>query len=292
MFSRLISVPVLLGAAVGVPYVATNGTNVEGLFGGSGKNSSGTQLEAPAVLSKQQPLTGAAGHGSTIHPTQTPLEGLPTLSLYEVFDMNVSKEWVFQRWPRKSTSLSELGLFGIRVPLVTGTQLHDLAGSLTYLFGADGRVSRISFHGTTGDPTRVAMLATQQYRLQPQPAPSVGEQLFQIRHESQVFSELRVRPAAVLWANSPHDSYAVDMELQRPGVTTPLPSRLPPLPPVNAASQAAANKQIAAQNPAAATKPASTSGASDPSENWNSYFPRSRVPAKQVDGLESRGRMW
>ena len=208
--------------------------------------------------------------------------------------MNVSKEWVYQRWARKSTALSELGLFGIRVPLVTGTQYHDLAGSLTYFFGSDGRVRRISFHGTTGDTSQLVMLAAQQYGLQRQSTPVASEQLFQIRRQNQVFSELRTRPAAVLWVSSPHDSFAVDLDLQRPDVSTPLPSRLPPLPVVKVPPlpQPVAGQAATAQNSNKTASSGSSQQPVDPSEKWKPFFPRSRVPVKQVDNLDRHRRMW
>ncbi len=295
MFSRLLSIPLLLGAAVGVPYVATNGPNIDGLFSESqGPSSVGS---TPTALPSRMPArkTTPQGPGATLYPTETPLEGFAAVSLDEVFNMNVSKEWVYQRWARKSTALSELGLFGVRVPLVTGTQLHDLAGSLTYFFSKQGRVDRISFHGTTGDTTALVRLVAQKYALQPQPTPIAGEQLFQIRRQNQVFSELRTRPAPVLWSSSPHDSFAVDLELQRPGAAAPLPSRLPPLPVVKAkpvpkpSSSGQKTASRSQKKRAGATK---VKKEVDPSKKWNVLFPRSRVPNKQVDSLERRGRMW
>jgi len=290
MFSRLLSLPLLLGAAVGVPYIATNGPNIDGLFG-SAKNILPNSLSArdssrPAALQ---------GPGATLYPIETPLEGFATVSLHEVFNMNVSKEWVYQRWARKSTALSELGLFGVRVPLVTGTQLHDLAGSLTYFFGRDGRVSRISFHGTTGDTTELVRLAAQQYGLRQQSTPIAGEQLFQIRQQNQVFSELRTRPAPVLWASSPHDSFAVDLELQRPGTATPLPSRLPPLPIIKAPpvqQPSAAAQQLASQKQKKRVQAAKAEKKVDPSKKWDAFFPRSRVPNKQINSLDRRSQLW
>jgi len=297
MFSRLLSAPLLLGAAVGVPYLATQGPNIDGLLSSrpaSATAAAPSDVEAAAL---QKPPTALQpsppqGPGATLYPTETPLEGLPALSLGEVFNFQVSKEWVYQRWARKSTALSELGLFGIRVPLVTGTQLYDLAGSLTYFFDNDGRVRRIAFHGTTGDTTPLVRLASQQYGLRQHSPLAAGEQLFQIRRQSHVFSELRTRPAAVLWASSPHDSFAVNFDLQRPGVATPLPSRLPPLPAFQAPPAAQTQQPVAVQREKKADSAARPAKPVDPKEAWKPFFPRSRVPVKQVDGLERSGRLW
>ena len=296
MFSRLLGVPVLLAAAVGIPYIATHGPNIDGLF--SSNQSAAKDVDSAETAEPPKPIPPTKispplpqGPGAALYPTQTPLEGLPAIALHEVFNMNVTKEWVYRRWARKSTALSELGLFGIRVPLVTGTQLHDLAGSLTYFFGNNGRVQRISFHGTTGDTTQLVMLATRQYGLQQQSTPVAGEQLFQVRRQNQIFSELRTRPAPVLWASSPHDSFSVDLDLQRAGVATPLPSRLPPLPVAQA-------PQITLVQPSASQLASVRADSSvkekdiDPAEKWKAFFPRSRVPDEQVDNLDRRRGMW
>jgi hypothetical protein len=215
----------------------------------------------------------------------------------------VTQEWVYQRWARKSTALSELGLFGIRVPLVSGTQLTDVAGSLTYFFGNDRRLKRISFRGTTGDTTELVALVTQQHGLRRQTTPVAGEQLFQRlqqggQHQGQVLSELRTRPAPVLWSNAPHESFAVELDLQSPEVTTPLPARLTPLElqEKQAAQQASqqAAQQAAAQQAADDARQAAKEEAAEahPEEKWKVFFPRSRVPKQQVDSLERRGQLW
>jgi len=296
MFTRLLNVPILLAAAVGIPYVATHGPSMDKLWEGYQTASKPAPTGAEAALLKVPPaqarLPVPQGSGGVLYRTSPPLEGLPAMSLQEVFNLNVSKEWVFQRWARKSTALSELGLFGIRVPLVTGTQLHDLAGSLTYFFGNKGRVQRISFHGTTGDTTQLVMLAARRYGLQQQQTPIAGEQLFQVRRQNQIFSELRTRPAPVLWANSPHDSFTVDLDLQSPDVTTPLPSRLLPLPPASQPPLATAAQQRDAREVNQTTQSAKKEKPVDPTEKWEAFFPRSRVPKEQIESLERRGQLW
>jgi hypothetical protein len=203
------------------------------------------------------------------------------MSLAEVFRFDITREWVYQRWARKSTALAELGLYGIRVPLVTGTQLHDLAGSLTYYFSPNGRLERISFSGRTGDTTHLVLLMNQQHGLMPQGTPVAGEQLLQLRRGEAVISELRTQPASVLWANAPHESFAVELTLQRPDATTPLPPRVP-----IAVSQApAVPKKPTPQ--AAGREDASGSKAANQEESlgWKLFFPRSRVPKSQLENL-------
>jgi hypothetical protein len=300
MMSRALTAPALLAATIGVPYVASNAPAwTQQIRGGA---HAVVQTAAPADASAGSAAgavpapTSAAltplpqGPGATLFPTQTPLEGLPSYSIGDVLRMDVSKEWVYQRWPRKSTALSELDLFGVRVPLVTGTQLHDLAGSLTYYFGPDGRVKRISFRGRTGDTTQLAALVHQRFGLQAQPTPIAGEQLLQYCNGDDVLSELRTRPAPVLWASTPHDSFAVELELQEPTTARPLQSPLLNAPVAGTPAPTPAPGPVAGQaapQPAtvAATPPAPAADQAEPL-GWKAFFPRSRLPKQQVQNLD------
>jgi hypothetical protein len=155
--------------------------------------------------------------GAVLYPSALPLEGLPVIHLEEVFRFDITRDWVLLRWPRKSTALADEALFGIRVPLVTGTAIDDLAGSLTYYFDSAGHVQHIAFRGRTGDTRRLANVVVTRFGLQSQPAAVPGEQLYQILWNGRPQSELRTRPAAVLWSSSPHSSFDVVLRLERPG---------------------------------------------------------------------------
>ena len=301
MFSRLLGVPVLLAAAVSVPYVATNGPNLDGLWDSVPWNTTSSPQndeESAAGLKHTASVhtPPPQGPGAALYPTATPLEGTPNAALHEIFNLGVTKEWVYQRWARKSTALSELGLYGIRVPLVSGTRLHDLAGSLTYFFDASSRVQRISFRGTTGDSTQLVILVAQRYGLQRQATPVVGEQVYQIRQGNQVFSELRIRPASVLWTSSPHDSFAVELELQRGDAATPLPSRFSQLPVAQASPQEVPAEKTKADSLADSSqsteKEEELEKPKDFEQTWKAFFPRSRVPSEQVDSLDRRNQIW
>jgi hypothetical protein len=290
MFRRILGIPVLLGASVAIPYVASNGPDAAKNYfhqvapGTAPPAEMPPPLEVPKILPAEVYDPAPRGPGYEIYPVSTPLEGNRSVGLEEVFRFDVTKEWVYERWARKSTALAELGMYGIRVPLVSGTQIHDLAGSLTYFFDASGQVQRISFKGLTGDTTRVVALAMQRYGLQPQTTAIVGQQLFQYKHGSDVISELATQPASVLWSSSPHDSFAIDFNLQRPDATTPLPSRLPLLPEVKAPPEATATEADGNKTAEEGSKPSS--------DTWNNFFPRSRVPSGQVENLEKNDRYW
>ncbi|MCH2115247.1 MAG: hypothetical protein MK171_10105 [Pirellulales bacterium] len=288
MLSRTLSIPVLLAAAVGAPYVATNTPNVGQLWDTppNGTTQSGV---TPAIKSSSVPPAPPQGPSVPAYSKTTPLEGIRNMSLPEIFRFNLDREWVYRRWARKSTGLADLGLYGIRVPLVSGTQLDDLAGSLTYYFDAVGRLQRISFRGNTGDTTQLVLLLTQTYGLQRQSAPIAGEQLFQLRRGQHVTSELRTRPAPVLRATTPHESFAVEVELQRPGATTPLARKTPTLPtaepePSPPATEVAQEDKV--------IEPEQGDKKKVGKEKWDALFPRSRVPKGQVNSLEKRDRFW
>ncbi len=297
MFSRAALIPLLLAASVGIPYVASNGPDLSGLWPSKSEQSANKYSDQSVGMAHgvHPPIDlPVQGPGAVLYPTTMPLEGMPSMSLHEIFRFDISKEWVYHRWARKSTALAELGLYGIRVPLVSGTKLHDLAGSLTYFFGEDGRLQRISFVGRTGDSTQLVMLLVQRYGLVRQATPVVGEQVFQIRRKDQVFSEMRTRPAPVLWASTPHDSFSVELHLQRPDVQTPLPPRNLPMPqlvssqpPTNLPAPPAEGGQAA---PAAES--VAEVAEEETKEPWKAFFPRSRVPKPQVDSLDRRERYW
>ena len=304
MLSRTLAAPTLLVASVGVPYVASNAPEWSQQIRGAatGAVQPGAPAGAPGVVevgaqaapalhttpasALTAPLQGA---GAAIYPNQAPLEGTPTYSLGDVLRMDISKEWVYQRWPRKSTALADLDLYGVRVPLVTGTQLNDIAGSLTYYFGIDGRVRRISFRGRTGDTTQIASIVHQRFGLVAQPTVVAGEQLLQYRRDEDVLSELRTRPAPVLWASSPHESFTVELELQDPATAKPLAGPTVNLPAAAPADvQNAAKPQAAgeAKTQAAAGKEAGAADGAKPEPlGWRAFFPRSRVPSQQIRTL-------
>jgi hypothetical protein len=165
--------------------------------------------------------TFAAGAPRRMTPMRLPFE--------HVFRFDLTKEWVYATWPRKSTGLADAELFGVRVPLVTGTNISDLAGSLTYYFDAQGQLQHISFRGRTGYAARLIDFLARNYKFQ-RANTAAGEELFQVQNKAGVESELRLRPDAVLQSASPHDNFMVELELARPGSDRTLPPRAPTFP--------------------------------------------------------------
>ena len=222
MGSRPLMVATLLGASIGVPYFVSQqsqGTKSDGWSRSAARPSSTTPYVPPLSLS---------GPGAIANDVSTPVEGVRFHGVAEVLRFDLTREWVYHNWARKSTGLTDPELFGVRVPLVTGTGLTDLAGSLTYSFNKQGELQHISFKGRTADTTPLVQFLTQTYQFQRVAAPA-GEQLYQVKRGSRVMSELRTRPDSVLWSSTPQQSIVVELELERPGSNRSLPPRTPRL---------------------------------------------------------------
>jgi hypothetical protein len=134
--------------------------------------------------------------------------------LREVLRFDIKPGWLPQRFARVSTVLSNVQLDGLRVPLVTGTQPTDLAGSLTYYFDASQSLQRINLSGLTGDPTNLANLMVQYYQLQPEQC--LGGQLLTARWNNRITSVVLITPAPIIYAGADHSKYIVFMELNQP----------------------------------------------------------------------------
>ncbi|MGD9635666.1 MAG: DUF6690 family protein [Pirellulales bacterium] len=277
MVGRPLMLASLLGASIGVPYVVSKSSTPTAAPGATVVAPAATAtpvqtIVPPAAPAAESPslFSQASSYFNSLQPAATaptypttstpaPLAPLATTaptappiryhSFQEVLRFDLTKEWVYQNWDRKSTGLADPQMFGIRVPLVTGTQRTDLAGSLTYQFDAQGQVQHISLRGRTADTTSLVQYLTLTYQFQRMQAPA-GEQLYQVRSGNSVYSELRTMPESVLLETAPYGSFGVVLELGRPGSNRPLQPQIPKLeipevaapskPPEEAAKAAAA----------------------------------------------------
>lgn len=276
MVGRPLMLASLLGASIGVPYVVSKTSTPSAASSSAAVAPPATittvaqttpvpAATPPMLLSQAASFFSSSPQPAPVQPTYpttatpgplTPLADRPVVEpiryhrFQEVLRFDLTKEWVYQNWDRKSTGLSDPQLFGIRVPLVTGTQRTDLAGSLTYQFDAQGQLQHISLRGRTADTTALVQFLTQTYQFQRMQAPA-GEQLYQVRSGNSVYSELRTMPESVLLETSPLGSFGVVLELGRPGSNRPLQPQVPKLeipevastikPPEEAAKAAAAD---------------------------------------------------
>lgn len=207
----------LLGASVAGPYLVSQGPAHLKQLGAAGGQAGGPNAVDPFAPIQPQQIQPPPSPGSLVYSSPAPIEGIRRRSLAEVFRFDVTKEWVYGQFARKTTGLADPELFGVRVPLVTGTGMGDLAGSLTYYFSRQNQVDRITFHGKTADTRPLVQFLTSQYGLTPTTPLSPGEQLLQRGSGDKVESELRSTPQSVLWSTDPHTSFLVDLDLNRPG---------------------------------------------------------------------------
>jgi hypothetical protein len=217
--------------------------------------------------------------GTPTLPSRTPpIDGAQFTSVNQIFRFDVTKEWVYQNWTRKSTGPTDVGLYSVRVPLVMSPSMTGLAGSLTYYFNAQNQVEHISFRGRTGDTTPLVQLLTTTYQLEPVGAPT-GEKLYQLQYHGAVQSELRTRPEAILYSTSVNQSIVVELELARPGSERVLPPRPTGFVAPQVAGAPAAT--AAPATPVATSAPENTGGAGG--SKIGSYFSKIRYATNQEE---------
>ena len=146
--------------------------------------------------------------------TAPPMEFVPTFSFADIFRFDIDQSWISQRWERVSTSAGENGLRGLRVALVTGTNIDDLHGSLTYYFDDQQRVQRITFRGYAGDSTRLVQLLTDKFGFKLEKSRLAG--LYLARKFSGPASGLVLKDPTVIRADNPTQRVAMALELNNP----------------------------------------------------------------------------
>lgn len=208
---------IILAAAAGGPLLYYNAPDVWNSIKEKGSNLLGSNEEEGG---EKTPLEVAAAPQREITPLGTPKipvhEGV-VANFAEVFRFDISTGWIMQRWPRVSTGMSQLQLQGYRVPLVTGTRLDDLAGSLTYYFNPYQQVQAITFNGTTGDATRLIQTLSKQYGFQRRLANDGGLFVYVVPDEKKkIRSVLKIRPSGIVRTDTPHSRFQVDMVIERP----------------------------------------------------------------------------
>jgi hypothetical protein len=222
-FQKPLGATLLLGTALGTPYVlfeTESGTQLRQAV------STGVPSETPSTESTWVELDSNSNPKSNlVSPEIGPYRPVPPgenwagvaqlpIDLRQVIRFDVTPDFVFQNFPRVSTVLSDLNFDGLRVPLISGTQPFDVAGSLTYYFDINKSVRRIQFQGVTGDPGPLTQLMIQHYRLNPEK--SLGGQLLTMRWNNRVTSFIHIAPAPVVSAQQPNARFAFFMEINKP----------------------------------------------------------------------------
>lgn len=223
MFGRPIRFLVLLGAAVGIPYAWFNEDfapsaktklrewtatmkQKDWSFGGDSSPAS------RKPLLRRDTLPGVSFEGPEATATLTGGIG----QLEEILQFGVTPRWIMQRWSRVSTIQTEAGLEGLRVALVTGTDVEDIAGSLTFYFDSQKQLQRITFDGLTGDDRPLVNLVSEQFNLRAEPA--LGAGLYVSRWNGRPTAILHISHAPVVRSQRPHERLEVMLELNQPGI--------------------------------------------------------------------------
>jgi hypothetical protein len=213
MFTRKVMLPVVLAAAAGAPFVYSKNMGQKAKEGFRSVVSYLTTDAAPDSHYPSEFSFGPRAEDPSL-PLDAGFVGPPCGDFNEVFRADVSPDWVTQRWPRITTVTAESGLEGLRVPLMTGTKIDDLAGTLTYYFNAQHQVQRLAFDGFTGDDRRLLAALTQVYGLQSEPTLHAG--MYVTRWNGQPTSVMRVSRAPVITTATAHAQYHLQLELNRP----------------------------------------------------------------------------
>jgi hypothetical protein len=197
-----------LAGAIGIPYLFSS-SGLASLFStksGVGRTSADASANDPST--PPHPTSGGA-------PVSVSADATPVVELHEAIRFDVTTAWVLGRWPRVSAGLAELEMHGYRVPLVTGTRPDDLAGSLTYYFNRDQRIARITFHGSTGDARKLVALLATRFGFIRVLTDDASLFLYEVKENGKPISELRIKPAKIVRADSPHSRFEVSLRMSR-----------------------------------------------------------------------------
>jgi hypothetical protein len=159
MFNRpLLFVGVLIAAIV-VPYVVFDERLGETARAQLNRLRSFVPGANAAANAEPSPSNEAGGPALTPVTTTLP----PTID--EAFNFEVTPQWVTSRWPKVTTVAGDPSQLGMRVPVVSGTQPDDIAGSLTYFFDEHHQLQRITFTGQTAEPRKLLAAIVPRYGL-------------------------------------------------------------------------------------------------------------------------------
>jgi len=210
MFSKRVRFLTTVAAAVGIPYAWFN----ENL---AGSLQSGWSTLRQTVSSWHDgsrptwPVSISTSDGFEVRDPNAPPIEATVQQLREALRFEVTPTWVTRKWPRISTIRAERDLVGLRVPLVTGTESDDFAGSLTYYFDGRHHLRRITLHGQMGDDRALVSLVTEHFGLRPEP--TLGAGMYLLRWNAKPMNVLRVSHAPVVRAEVPNAKLIIEMEI-------------------------------------------------------------------------------
>jgi hypothetical protein len=206
----------MAAGAVGIPYMVSESATSHTHDAAHVEHFDLHEEHAAAPAGAAVHPEAAPAHPAVVQTPTAPLTGHLSGDLMEPFRFEITPDWVIRRWQRVSTISNQSDLQGYRVPLVTGTNEHDLAGSLTYFFDRDKKLQRIVFHGSTGNAVPLTQRLAKMYGFKREASPDPGLYLFRVRWNGKPVSELQLRPSTVVEAGSPHARIEVHLLIERP----------------------------------------------------------------------------
>ncbi|MCA9174665.1 MAG: hypothetical protein KDB14_09270 [Planctomycetales bacterium] len=166
----------------------------------------------PTSYSGGSPGTGQA---RPTPPIPAPAVTRELLPLDKFLRFDVTPEWVTTQFERVSV-LPTIGGDAMRVALITGTRVTDLAGSLTYHFDEQQLVQRISLQAVTGDPRPLVQFVEQHYKLK-----ELQPDVYISQYNRVVISGLMVQRSRVIQRDRPQGNTTILLELNRPNQAGP-----------------------------------------------------------------------
>ena len=139
----------------------------------------------------------------------------PAMPLEQAINFQITIDRILNKWPQVSTGIKEDGLFGYRVPFVSGTEENDITGALTYFFDSDRVLYRVDFKGDTGDARKLIHHVKQAFEMQRRNSAEQGVYLFQTPDDVQAVGELRIRPRTIIHNAHPHQRFELSLQLSR-----------------------------------------------------------------------------
>jgi len=145
-----------------------------------------------------------------VHPSNRP-------SLEEAIDFGITPQWILSYFPHVTNVSIDPKLIGYRVPLVTGTKMQDIAGSMTYEFCNRQMLQRMTFVGSTGDAKAIIALVEKRFALVGRETNQPNLFVFESTDSNgKVRNVLHVEIAPRLDRNSPQTQFQVKLRLFRP----------------------------------------------------------------------------
>ncbi len=218
--SRTLLFVVVLIVAAGAPYLITKSQQLVDSGEDGGLQSIWTRMTGAAAESvggSQNPVTPLSEEKDPSLPgrgVDTKTSGPIGYSVADLLRFDIRPNWVMQTWNLVTSDLPESSLTGMRVPVVTGTEPTDFAGSLTYYFGKNQQVERMKLHGFCEDPSGVMSLAQQRFALRQYAAQ--GSPTYLAYFGDQPISIMRIIHAPNRESGDASKRYEIDLELNLP----------------------------------------------------------------------------